>query len=37
VATVARFGRIDIFLNNAGIMGAVQPIEAYPEDVFDRI
>jgi len=36
-ATVARFGQIDIFLNNAGIMGAVQPIEAYPEDVFDRI
>ncbi|HEX8656883.1 MAG TPA: SDR family NAD(P)-dependent oxidoreductase [Hymenobacter sp.] len=36
-ATVARFGAIDLFLNNAGIMGAVQPIEAYPEDAFDRI
>jgi NAD(P)-dependent dehydrogenase (short-subunit alcohol dehydrogenase family) len=26
--TVKRFGKKDIFLNNAGIMGAVKPIEA---------
>jgi NAD(P)-dependent dehydrogenase (short-subunit alcohol dehydrogenase family) len=31
------FGKIDIFFNNAGIEGVVAPMEAYPEDVFDRV
>jgi NAD(P)-dependent dehydrogenase (short-subunit alcohol dehydrogenase family) len=35
--TCEAYGRIDIFANNAGIEGAVQPITDYPEDVFDRV
>ena len=35
--TVAAFGRIDVFVNNAGIEGAVQPITDYPEEDFDRV
>lgn len=35
--TQAAFGRIDIFANNAGIEGVVQPITDYPEDDFDRV
>ena len=35
--TVSRFGKIDIFFNNAGIEGVVKPITDYPEDVFDRV
>ena len=35
--TVAAFGRIDVFANNAGIEGAVQPITEYPEEDFDRV
>ncbi|MGO1538258.1 MAG: SDR family NAD(P)-dependent oxidoreductase [Leucobacter sp.] len=31
------FGKIDIFFNNAGIEGVVQPIADYPEDVFDQV
>ncbi|WP_343556244.1 SDR family oxidoreductase [Sphingobacterium sp.] len=32
-----QFGAIDIFFNNAGIEGAVKPIEEYPEEVFDKV
>lgn len=31
------FGGIDFIFNNAGIEGAVAPIDQYPEDVFDRV
>jgi len=31
------FGRVDGFFNNAGILGATQPITEYPEDAFDRV
>jgi NAD(P)-dependent dehydrogenase (short-subunit alcohol dehydrogenase family) len=34
---VARFGGIDVLFNNAGIEGAVVPIEEYPDDVFDQV
>lgn len=35
--TVAAWGRIDVFLNNAGWEGVVKPIVEYPEDVFDQV
>ena len=35
--TVAAFGRIDAFINNAGIEGVIKPIIEYPEDVFDKV
>ena len=34
---VARFGGIDALFNNAGIEGAIAPIEEYPDDVFDAV
>lgn len=34
---VERYGGIDIFLDNAGIEGAVQPIVDYPVEMFDRV
>jgi len=34
---VARFGGIDVFFNNAGVLGAVKPLVDYPEDTFDRV
>jgi NAD(P)-dependent dehydrogenase (short-subunit alcohol dehydrogenase family) len=34
---VERYAGIDIFLNNAGIEGVVQPITDYPIDVFDQV
>jgi len=34
---VERYGGIDVFLNNAGIEGAVMPIMEYPIDVFDKV
>ncbi len=32
-----RFGGIDVFFNNAGILGAVSPLVDYPEETFDRV
>ena len=32
-----RFGRIDIFFNNAGIEGPILPIPDYPEEAFDQV
>ena len=35
-AAVARFGRLDVVVANAGIAGATGPIADYPEEAFDR-
>ncbi|MGH7390669.1 MAG: SDR family NAD(P)-dependent oxidoreductase [Candidatus Rokuibacteriota bacterium] len=32
-----RFGGIDCFFNNAGILGVVRPLLEYPEETFDRV
>jgi len=32
-----RFGGIDAFFNNAGVLGAVSPLVDYPEAEFDRV
>jgi NAD(P)-dependent dehydrogenase (short-subunit alcohol dehydrogenase family) len=32
-----RFQGIDLFFNNAGILGAVSPLVDYPEETFDRV
>ena len=38
VATACgRFEGIDVFFNNAGILGAVSPLVDYPEETFDRV
>jgi NAD(P)-dependent dehydrogenase (short-subunit alcohol dehydrogenase family) len=34
---LSRFGKLDVFLANAGIEGAVKPIWEYPLEVFDRL
>jgi NAD(P)-dependent dehydrogenase (short-subunit alcohol dehydrogenase family) len=36
-AAVERYGRIDIYLANAGIEGNVKPITEYPIEIFDRV
>jgi 3alpha(or 20beta)-hydroxysteroid dehydrogenase len=36
-AAVGRFGGIDVFFNNAGVLGAVKSLVDYPEDAFDRV
>lgn len=36
-ATVARFGRIDVFMNNAGWQGPVGPLVECPDDAFDAV
>jgi 3alpha(or 20beta)-hydroxysteroid dehydrogenase len=36
-AAQQRFGSIDAFFNNAGILGPVRPLVEYPEDDFDRV
>ena len=35
--TVAAFGRVDGFFNNAGVEGAFAPLHEYPVEEFDRI
>lgn len=34
---LSRFGRIDAFFNNAGMLGAVAPMIEYPINTFDRV
>jgi len=34
---VDRYGGLDVFANNAGILGAVKPITEYPIDMFDAV
>ncbi|HYB40571.1 MAG TPA: glucose 1-dehydrogenase [Candidatus Methylomirabilis sp.] len=34
---LGRFGGIDLFFNNAGILGAISPLVDYPEETFDRV
>lgn len=36
-ATIDRFGRIDVFFNNAGIEGKVAPLEQQDTAVFDQV
>jgi NAD(P)-dependent dehydrogenase (short-subunit alcohol dehydrogenase family) len=36
-AAVERYGRIDIYLANAGIEGNIKPIPDYPLEMFDRV
>lgn len=36
-AALAKFGGIDCFCNNAGILGVVRPLLEYPEEMFDRV
>jgi NAD(P)-dependent dehydrogenase (short-subunit alcohol dehydrogenase family) len=36
-AVAERWGGIDCFFNNAGILGAVRPLVDYPEETFDRV
>lgn len=35
--TLETFGRLDAFINNAGVEGVVAPIEDYPEAEFDKV
>lgn len=35
--TAARYGGLDVFVANAGIEGAVKPLEEYPEDIFEKV
>lgn len=34
---LSRFGGVDILFNNAGIEGAVAPMDEYPVDVFEKV
>ena len=36
-AALGRFGGLDAFFNNAGILCAVSPLVDYPEETFDRV
>jgi NAD(P)-dependent dehydrogenase (short-subunit alcohol dehydrogenase family) len=35
--TLARFGRIDVVFNNAGIEGTIKSVTEYPDEMFDRV
>jgi NAD(P)-dependent dehydrogenase (short-subunit alcohol dehydrogenase family) len=35
--TMNRFGRIDILINNAGILGPYAPLMEYPEEMWDKV
>lgn len=35
--TTTRFGKVDVFFNNAGIEGPVKSIEEYPDEGFDAV
>ena len=34
---ISTMGKVDIFLNNAGIEGSFSPISEYPEEIFDKV
>lgn len=34
---VSEYGKIDVFLNNAGVVGTVAPLDGYPTEMFDFI
>jgi 3alpha(or 20beta)-hydroxysteroid dehydrogenase len=36
-AALDRFGGVDFFFNNAGILGAISPLVDYPEETFERV
>ncbi len=36
-AALDRYGRIDLFFNNAGVEGTIAPTAEYDEEVFDRV
>ncbi len=36
-ATMSRFDRLDVLINNAGIEGAFAAVDQYPEDAFDQV
>ncbi|MDP4027098.1 SDR family NAD(P)-dependent oxidoreductase [Methylobacterium sp. NEAU 140] len=36
-AAVARYGRLDILMSNAGIEGSILPLTEYPDEIFDRV
>jgi NAD(P)-dependent dehydrogenase (short-subunit alcohol dehydrogenase family) len=36
-ATLARFGAVDFFHNNAGVLGDLAPLTEYSEETFDRV
>ena len=37
VETLSKFGKINLFFNNAGIEGSSSSIEDYPNEVFDKV
>lgn len=36
-AAIERFGGVDLFFNNAGVLGPIAPLTEYPEDAFDQV